>query len=237
MYIVYKITNKINNKVYIGITSKDLQTRWYWHCNSAQSHNDNYIFHKAIRKYGKDNFILEVLEDNLTREESKEREIYYIKLYDCCLTDKGYNMTPGGDLYPNMKGENSPISKITEEQFWQIVDLLQHTILSYNDIIAKLNLNVVDRTIGEINSGDNWHRDELTYPLRQGRSIGKVGAKNGMSKLTENQVRDIIKLLKEQNLSQREIAEKYNVHLNTINNISRKKTWAYLWDTNIKGGE
>lgn len=228
MFIVYKITNKINNKIYIGLTSKTLEERWYQHYKDAIAYKDDYAFHAAIRKYGKENFNVEEIENNLTEEQAKEKEIYYIKFYNSYIKDNGYNMTFGGDLNTHLKGENSPCAKITEQDFWNIIDLLQNTILSYNEIIEKLQLNIGERNIGEINSGDNWHHDELKYPIRDGKSISKVGAKNGMSKLKEKDVIEIIEALRN-NISQAELAKKYNVHYNTINNIARQKTWKYLW--------
>lgn len=92
---IYKITNTLNNKVYIG-RSKDPVERFTQHIGAAESGSD-LVFSRAIRKYGKETFELSVLEET---EASDEREKFYIKEYDCCILDgaeKGYNMTRGGD--------------------------------------------------------------------------------------------------------------------------------------------
>ena len=62
MYLIYKVTNKINSKIYIGLTSKTAEQRCMQHINDAVQNRDNYAFHSAIRKYGYNAFELEVLE-------------------------------------------------------------------------------------------------------------------------------------------------------------------------------
>jgi len=65
-HVVYKHTNKINGKVYIGITSIEVKKRWS--NGSGYTHND--CFTKAINKYGWDNFLHEILFDNLSVEQA-----------------------------------------------------------------------------------------------------------------------------------------------------------------------
>lgn len=60
---VYKLTNKENGKIYIGITNQGVTIRWYKHCSDAIYGNSNFPIHNAIRKYGKDNFQVEVIEE------------------------------------------------------------------------------------------------------------------------------------------------------------------------------
>lgn len=95
-YDVYKITNKINNKVYIGITSNGLSARWKEHLYNAE-HGCPFKLHKAIRKYGKENFLVELLDFCNSWEELEEREKYYISEYKSLQDEFGYNMTEGGD--------------------------------------------------------------------------------------------------------------------------------------------
>lgn len=89
--IIYKAVNKINNKVYIGQTVKLLKIRIIEHINSK----DNCYFHKAIRKYGKDNFEWEIIEECESKAELDEMEFHYIKQYNSFGID-GYNLTFGG---------------------------------------------------------------------------------------------------------------------------------------------
>jgi group I intron endonuclease len=87
IYIVYKITNKVNNKFYIGITSKSLSIRFNQHLNRKT----NYIINQAVKKYGKENFIVEQIDKAETYNQLLQKEIYYI---DKLKPD--YNMTKGG---------------------------------------------------------------------------------------------------------------------------------------------
>lgn len=97
MYEVYLVTNLINGKHYVGITSRGAQERFKGHLWEAYSGSKT-IFHNALRKYGIENFKLEVIESNIPQELAEERERYYIKAYDSYYpSKKGYNMTEGGN--------------------------------------------------------------------------------------------------------------------------------------------
>lgn len=95
---VYLITNKINKKQYVGVTINTAQSRWEKHVEDALTGNrDNSLLHKAIKKYGQQNFQLEVLED-CSSEKLFEREKYYIAVKGTYyLNGKGYNLTLGGE--------------------------------------------------------------------------------------------------------------------------------------------
>lgn len=95
--LIYKVTNIINNKVYIGQTVKSLSQRKSEHKHRFLYENSHNKFYNAIRKYGWDNFIWEVLEEseNWSYETLDEKEKYYIKLYDSINT--GYNILEGGN--------------------------------------------------------------------------------------------------------------------------------------------
>lgn len=87
---IYKITNKVNGKSYIGQTRYTIEFRWRQHLHKK----DNTYFHNAIKKYGVDNFIVEKLEE-CNIEDLNEKEIYYIAKYN--TFKDGYNLTIGGD--------------------------------------------------------------------------------------------------------------------------------------------
>lgn len=98
MYTIYLITNKVNNKKYVGITSKSVEVRFAQHLKAAFDRNYPNLLYRAFRKYQKDNFTLTVLETDIPFELGEERERYYIALYNTYYKNhEGYNMTLGGN--------------------------------------------------------------------------------------------------------------------------------------------
>jgi group I intron endonuclease len=95
-FIVYKITNKINGKSYIGKTEYSLEHRWNRHLSSARN-GSKFRFHSAIRKYGETCWDLSVIEAYQTEDENfiNQKEEHFIKLFESD-TNKGYNATSGG---------------------------------------------------------------------------------------------------------------------------------------------
>ena len=97
LFIVYCHTNKINGKKYIGITCQDPKVRW-GHNGNCYKQSQPY-FAAAIKKYGWENFIHEILFDSLTAQEAHDKEIELIALYHTYIEDPeccGYNLTRGG---------------------------------------------------------------------------------------------------------------------------------------------
>ena len=93
---VYKITNKVNGKIYIGITNQGSGVRYYKHWSDARK-GDPCPIHKAMAKYGKENFTLEIIDFADTYDELKEKEKFYIKKFNSMDRSVGYNLTEGGD--------------------------------------------------------------------------------------------------------------------------------------------
>lgn len=236
MYRIYIVTNLTNSKHYIGLTNHSMQHRWKEHLNSANSCADDYVFHKAIRKYGADNFEIRLLEDNLSKEQAQAQERYYISLYDTYYSSgHGYNMTYGGECNDHKKGELSYCAKITNVQAAKIRSLLRDYSLTYFDIARQLGLETSENIralITRINSGESYHDDSEKYPIRaDGRSVEgprRKGEKNPSAKLNTTQVLNIIRELEEGKISQAAIGAKYHVTYNTINLINRCKTWTNL---------
>jgi group I intron endonuclease len=91
--IIYKVTNSINNKVYVGQTIVGLETRRERHVNDALAKRDNNYFHNAIRKHGKDKFEWKIIGSAESKEKLDDLEIHYIKKLKSF--EKGYNLTKG----------------------------------------------------------------------------------------------------------------------------------------------
>lgn len=96
---IYRVYDKLNDRSYIGLTTKTIPKRWIAHCNKAACGSKT-LLHSAIRRYGKDNFSIECIETckGISFSELCEKEIHYIKEYDTFyINENGYNMTIGGD--------------------------------------------------------------------------------------------------------------------------------------------
>lgn len=109
MYQIYKITNLVNGKLYIGQTRVGIEKRLYTHWNSAKNNNDNTILHKAMRKYGINNFKIESIDKTKTLKEANQLEVKWISYYQTNVYEfpngKGYNMTNGGEGTVGRKGQ------------------------------------------------------------------------------------------------------------------------------------
>lgn len=98
---IYKYTNKINGKIYIG-QSIDIKKRQCTYKSSANNQNSsgyNTPFHQAIREYGLENFNFEIVIElspfEYTKEKLDELEQYFIEYYNSF--NNGYNATKGGE--------------------------------------------------------------------------------------------------------------------------------------------
>lgn len=115
--IIYKITNSVNDKVYIGQTTLKLSKRIHGYKNDVFYKKDGEVrpIIAAMRKYGFDKFHFEILEDSITtKEELDNRERYYIQLFQSLCTQNGYNISPGGNSVG--KHAESTKKKIGESQ-------------------------------------------------------------------------------------------------------------------------
>lgn len=91
---IYKITNTINGKSYIGQTIQNVKERFYQHCATKCSKAvSDMAIHRAIKKYGKSNFTVEVIEE-IDSANLNDRERYWIEYYNSY--NNGYNSTKGG---------------------------------------------------------------------------------------------------------------------------------------------
>lgn len=87
---IYKITNNLSNKAYVG-QSVNIEQRWGYYRHGSKDHTP-ILF--AVRKYGLNNFTFEVIEE-CDREMLNEREIYWIKKANT-ISPQGYNLSTGG---------------------------------------------------------------------------------------------------------------------------------------------
>jgi len=110
--IIYKATNKINGKMYIGQTVGSLNRRIVNHISKSLSKKDNFYFHGAIRKYGKENFVWEIIAKCNSLEELNKTEVEMIEKYNAF--GDGYNLTEGGEGIAKFKHTDESRKKMSE---------------------------------------------------------------------------------------------------------------------------
>lgn len=179
--IIYKVTNKFNNKVYIGQTVQSIKNRWRGHCCKKGCTS----LHNAIIKYGKDNFNIEPIESEVPVALLDERETYWIKFYKSYKKEFGYNI-----LLEGGHGRRG-LSKCSEEEIKEIINLYYNKV-SYTEIGKKYNMN--RRSIKALIQRNL----ENPIEVRAARLKDKVNLKEleNYLKLYNPQAKDIVEALK-----------------------------------------
>lgn len=177
--VIYKFTNLINNKVYIGQTRRQFRERLAQHV--YRMNNDPCYFHKALSKYGLSNFDITILETCENPEDLNGLEIYWIDYYKSNNRDYGYNLTSGGSniSYTNKKRyEEKEETRIKRSQSakkkWQDPEYRKRYKKSRKDYIKIVKLSI-DNELIEIyptfadaeTSMFGKRNGSLWYPLRK----------------------------------------------------------------------
>jgi group I intron endonuclease len=193
---IYKITNLINGKIYIGQTN-NYNRRHREHKNKMYG-NCEKVLYNAINAYGFENFEMEQIEDYI--ENYNEREQYWIEYYDCKVP-KGYNVDP----VLNHSDTNIYIDENTIQLIYQ--DLKDLT-LSFDEIAEKYDLKSA-QSIRNINKGITHRIEGNQYPIRKTRND-----------LAQERALLVIQDLKNTDLKFSELAKKYNCSSTAISNIN-----------------
>ena len=128
--IIYKTTNLVNGKIYIGQDSK----------NNPKYLGSGTILKKAIKKYGKDNFIKEIIDECTTIDELNRKEVYWIDKLDSTIRDIGYNISYGGEEGDRKLGHE--IAKEGIYNYWVRIygkDEANKKLTKKKDKLRKLN--------------------------------------------------------------------------------------------------
>lgn len=210
---IYKITNILNNKVYIGQTHiRNPIKRWVDHFNDAYVNQHDYFLYRAMRKNGIENFIFQIIEKNIPIDKLNEREIFFIQLFQSNNKEFGYNLTRGGQLSHSSKYNLNQVLKV-------ISDIKQYPNKSLSQIAKENHMN--RECVSDINNGDTWNLDTETYPIR------KCIVKDFLS---EEDVCEIKNMLK-RGMSCTDISKIFNVSITNIANINNGKIFK---EENIK---
>ena len=200
MKAIYKIKNKINHKVYIG-QSNDPNRRFREHCTKSEECNS--LIHRAIVKYGVENFELSILG---WFEDYNEKEKFYIQKYRS-ITPYGYNIAIGGEDPPHKRFEENSNAKLKNEEAFAIQQELMDWSIRRNQI--KKKYKITENIIRHINEGTSWYREDLTYPLRPTEK-----------ELDNKRAEKVIDLLKNTKLTQKEIGQQVGWNRSAVTMIN-----------------
>lgn len=212
MHYLYRITNLINNKIYIG-QSINPNSRWLGHKNQAKRDVPNQIISKSIKKYGINNFLFEVIATCSSYEDANYIEEELIKQYNCLARDGyGYNLSLGGESAPKSEEFKKKVSQT----------LMGHPVSE--ETLRKLS----ESHMGQVawNKGIPWPKDiaEKISQLRKGQEPWNKGIprseelKVKQRKLSPEQELSIVKDIR----SSRVIAKEYGVNKSTILDICKR---------------
>lgn len=171
MHYLYKITNRLNNKVYIGQTV-DAVKRWGAHKSKSKIDSPVQYVSRAIAKYGIENFVYEVIAMCKTQEDTDETESVLITQYNSRNKQFGYNVKPGGNVAPQSeetkekirqatinqiatKGHPAQGIKRTPEQIQTLIQARKDNPVEYTDEIRK---NMSEAHIGIKDSEETKQR-------------------------------------------------------------------------------
>lgn len=216
---IYKITNKINNKVYIG-QSTNIFNRWNEHRYKAKT--EDKPLYKAFKRYGIENFTFEIIEE-CPIIKLNEREIYWIKYYDSY--NHGYNLTPGGDY-------SSKTQRIVSEE--DVVNIRKRRLLAENfsDVYKDyqyINQSTFKNIWQGISYTDVYVKDFDKEHLKEvaKKSKQQISAKRKNSQMTEELVL-LIRTDKKNGMKRKDAYEKYKEYFKSLggfDSIWYSKRW------------
>lgn len=201
---IYIIKNDINDKVYIG-QSVNSNNRFKSHCKKNKY---NSLIGRAIQKYGKEHFWIEILEEKT--ESYNDREKYWISKFKS-VNPNGYNITLGGEDPPRYKGETHPSAQLSDKEVELIKQDLRYTTLSLNTIANKFKTS--KKQVLRINQGISRSQINETYPIRK--------IPNKQTKLSDEEIEMIIDTLKYTYRLNGTIAREYGVEVHLISDINQ----------------
>lgn len=215
---IYKWTNLINNKVYIG-QSINIEARKAEHIKLSKDLTYTTNIAKALRKYSIDNFTFEILEEcNVNELDNKES--YWINYYDSLNKDKGYNMIEVGAI-PNSTGSNNPMSKLTEEEVLDIRIKIYINKIDSLTVFNQYSNKISFDTFRKVRDGYTWRNVDSSMIT----SIEVNRQDKPKAKLTKEEVLEIRKRSETESLNEIAKDYSYKVNRNSIKRIINYKTW------------
>lgn len=194
--IIYKITNKLNGRIYIGQTAQTLAGRWSDHCRPCRGqHINRSVVANAIRKYGKENFTMEEIDRAENLDELNIKEVTYIKAFGC-LSPRGYNLHLGGDsklCHPETRDKISAALKgrpfsnrwtggnrapRTDAQKAHLSSLIKGkpNVVLYKKVLC-VETGAIYESVNAAAAAHGCNRVTISSLLKSGKKGGKLGTK------------------------------------------------------------
>jgi len=171
---IYKITNIITKKIYVGQTIQSLKVRFRRHKNDAKNGKKGFLFN-SIRKHGISKFKIKLIE-LCDVQLLDDRESFYISRYKS-TSSKGYNLLPGGRK--TMRGINHFKADKKEYKFYHISGIVEKLIISDFILKYKLDKSAVHRVLKNKQTHvKNWYSDlnkMLLYTFKHKEGIIEEG--------------------------------------------------------------
>lgn len=162
MAYIYKITNDINDKVYIGKTYFEIEKRFQEHCrDSIKRRCEKRPLYSAMRKYGIEHFRVSLVEET---EFPEQREIFWIEYYDSY--NSGYNATTGGDGSARFSHDDIKNALLENLCTAQIAELFGCSSYTVRNIAKEYGIDV-------INKANDKMKETLGKPVEQYSLDGK----------------------------------------------------------------
>lgn len=204
MAYIYKITNLINDKIYIGKTNRTIEERFKEHCNEyKKERSEKRPLYNAMNKYGIENFKIEQIEE-CSLEESSDKEKYWIEYYGSFKY--GYNATIGGD------GKSYVDRELVVKTYNEVQNRTE---------VSKI-LEIDIKTVGHI------LKDEFNISVKSSQEISKEKNSKAVAMLDKN-TNKVLKTFPSIRDAERYFNIDYRTHISQVCDGKRKTCRGYKW--------
>lgn len=210
MGYIYKITNTVNGKIYIGLTTVSVEHRWKQHCQTAKRGSNKHLYF-SMRKYGIENFKIEQIDSTDNFEELGNLERKYIKEYNSANPCFGYNITHGGE---RCQLDGNPRTRLTVNDVEEIREIYSKCEIGVTECWEKYKDRISFDAFEKIYEGQTWKSVKPDVYTEEAKEIHKkmggkkrYGEKNVNAIYSDEEVYEIRKYYV--NHSLRECYEKF----------------------------